>query len=150
MKILKVWNQSVWWPDQAVQFHCVLQVLVREENPGIHYRFNPPVNRDPLSSYAWHYTSWSRCSALCAGGNSFLSVMHKKTKLSDTVYINSANFPCLPVRICVTHLKAWEKLLHGLYIPKTPALMSLPILKFFSLYSCIHALWVNDPYLSCW
>lgn len=62
--------------SSSVPLLCgVLQVLVREENPGIHYRFNPPVNRDPLSSYAWHYTSWSRCSALCAGGNSFLSVM---------------------------------------------------------------------------
>lgn len=46
---------------------CV-QVLVREENPGIHYRFNPPLNRDPLTGFAWHYTSWSRCSSLCAGG----------------------------------------------------------------------------------
>lgn len=45
-----------------------VQVLVREENPGVHYRFNPPLNRDPLAGFAWHFTSWSRCSALCAGG----------------------------------------------------------------------------------
>ncbi len=64
---------TVWGLDQSFQAAVLLQVLVREENPGILYRFNPPVNRDPLSSYAWHYTSWSRCSALCAGGDSFLS-----------------------------------------------------------------------------
>lgn len=45
-----------------------VQVLVREENLGIHYRFNPPLNRDPLTGFAWHYNSWSRCSSLCAGG----------------------------------------------------------------------------------
>uniref|UniRef100_H3CXS6 ADAM metallopeptidase with thrombospondin type 1 motif, 10 n=1 Tax=Tetraodon nigroviridis TaxID=99883 RepID=H3CXS6_TETNG len=46
----------------------IIMVLVREENPGVHYRFNPPLNRDPLAGFAWHFTSWSRCSALCAGG----------------------------------------------------------------------------------
>uniref|UniRef100_A0A8C6MJH1 ADAM metallopeptidase with thrombospondin type 1 motif, 10 n=1 Tax=Nothobranchius furzeri TaxID=105023 RepID=A0A8C6MJH1_NOTFU len=46
----------------------IVMVLVREENPGIHFRFNPPISRDSLSGFAWHYTSWSRCSALCAGG----------------------------------------------------------------------------------
>uniref|UniRef100_A0A8C6NY30 ADAM metallopeptidase with thrombospondin type 1 motif, 10 n=1 Tax=Nothobranchius furzeri TaxID=105023 RepID=A0A8C6NY30_NOTFU len=43
----------------------IVMVLVREENPGIHFRFNPPISRDSLSGFAWHYTSWSRCSALC-------------------------------------------------------------------------------------
>ncbi|TNN23516.1 A disintegrin and metalloproteinase with thrombospondin motifs 6 [Liparis tanakae] len=46
----------------------VVMVLVREENPGVHYRFNPPVSREPLAGFAWHFTSWSRCSAVCAGG----------------------------------------------------------------------------------
>ncbi|CAB1324288.1 unnamed protein product [Coregonus sp. 'balchen'] len=64
----------------------IVMVLVREENPGIHYRFNPPVNRDPLSGYAWHYTSWSRCSALCAGGAQIQQVVCKKQADHSVVY----------------------------------------------------------------
>lgn len=56
----------------------IVMVLVREDNPGIHYRFNPPINREPLSGYAWHYTSWSRCSALCAGGFQLQQVVCRK------------------------------------------------------------------------
>uniref|UniRef100_A0A3Q3KHW4 ADAM metallopeptidase with thrombospondin type 1 motif, 10 n=1 Tax=Monopterus albus TaxID=43700 RepID=A0A3Q3KHW4_MONAL len=56
----------------------IVMVLVREENPGIHYRFNPPVSRDPVGGFAWHYTSWSRCSALCAGGAQNQQVVCKK------------------------------------------------------------------------
>ncbi|KAG5276444.1 hypothetical protein AALO_G00132100 [Alosa alosa] len=61
-------------------------VLVREENPGIVYRFNPPVSRDLLSGYAWHYTSWSRCSELCAGGAQMQQVVCKKQADHSVVY----------------------------------------------------------------
>lgn len=71
------------WSVSSVQLCGVLQVLVREENPGILYRFNPPVNRDPLSSYAWHYTSWSRCSALCAGGDCFSVIVLVSVSMSE-------------------------------------------------------------------
>ncbi|KAM3875996.1 A disintegrin and metalloproteinase with thrombospondin motifs 10 [Diretmus argenteus] len=64
----------------------IVMVLVREENPGIHYRFNPPVSRDPLSGYTWHYTSWSRCSALCAGGVQLQQVVCKKQADHSVVY----------------------------------------------------------------
>uniref|UniRef100_A0A4W5RI36 ADAM metallopeptidase with thrombospondin type 1 motif, 10 n=1 Tax=Hucho hucho TaxID=62062 RepID=A0A4W5RI36_9TELE len=64
----------------------IVMVLVRDENPGIHYRFNPPVSRDPLSGYAWHYTSWSRCSALCAGGAQIQQVVCKKQADHSVVY----------------------------------------------------------------
>ncbi|XP_018583800.1 A disintegrin and metalloproteinase with thrombospondin motifs 10 isoform X2 [Scleropages formosus] len=64
----------------------VVMVLVREPNPGIRYRFNPPVNRDALSGYAWHYTSWSRCSALCAGGVQTQQVVCKKQADHSVVY----------------------------------------------------------------
>ncbi|XP_052336431.1 A disintegrin and metalloproteinase with thrombospondin motifs 10-like [Oncorhynchus keta] len=64
----------------------IVMVLVREENPGIHYRFNPPVSRNLLSGYAWHYTSWSRCSALCAGGGQTQQVVCKKQTDHTVVY----------------------------------------------------------------
>lgn len=64
-----------------------IQVLVREENPGIHYRFNPLLNRDLQTGFAWHYTSWSRCSALCAGGRNPMSIVlcEIKGQSDDTV-----------------------------------------------------------------
>lgn len=45
-----------------------LQVLVRTEPQGIRYKFNAPVGRDGSSQYSWHYTPWTKCSVLCAGG----------------------------------------------------------------------------------
>ncbi|XP_067370061.1 A disintegrin and metalloproteinase with thrombospondin motifs 10 isoform X2 [Channa argus] len=64
----------------------IVMVLVREENQGIHYRFNPPVTRDSLNSYSWHYSSWSRCSALCAGGVQIQQVVCKKQADHTVVY----------------------------------------------------------------
>uniref|UniRef100_A0AAQ4QFS6 ADAM metallopeptidase with thrombospondin type 1 motif, 10 n=1 Tax=Gasterosteus aculeatus aculeatus TaxID=481459 RepID=A0AAQ4QFS6_GASAC len=64
----------------------IVMVLVREENPGIHYRFNPPMNREPLTGFAWHYTSWSRCSALCAGGVQTQQVVCRKQADHSVVY----------------------------------------------------------------
>ncbi|XP_078802043.1 A disintegrin and metalloproteinase with thrombospondin motifs 10 isoform X3 [Oryzias latipes] len=65
----------------------IVMVLVREENPGIHYRFNPPLNRDPLNGFSWFYTSWSRCSVLCAGGVQIQQVVCKRL-LDHTVVYN--------------------------------------------------------------
>ncbi|KAJ4943326.1 hypothetical protein JOQ06_005829, partial [Pogonophryne albipinna] len=64
----------------------IVMVLVREENPGVHYRFNPPMNREPLTGFAWHYTSWSRCSALCAGGVQTQQVVCRKQAHHSVVY----------------------------------------------------------------
>ncbi|XP_023194952.1 A disintegrin and metalloproteinase with thrombospondin motifs 10-like isoform X1 [Xiphophorus maculatus] len=64
----------------------VVMVLVREDNQGIHYRFNPPVSRDPMSGFAWQYTSWSRCSALCAGGVQIQQVVCKRQSDLSVVY----------------------------------------------------------------
>ncbi|KAL7828950.1 hypothetical protein SRHO_G00325840 [Serrasalmus rhombeus] len=64
----------------------IVMVLVREENPGIHYRFNPPVNRDTLSGFAWHYTAWSRCSVTCGGGVQIQQVVCKKQADHSVVY----------------------------------------------------------------
>ncbi|KAG2464653.1 ATS6 metalloproteinase, partial [Polypterus senegalus] len=46
----------------------IVMVLVREENQGIRYQFNPPVSNASESAYSWQYAAWSRCSAVCAGG----------------------------------------------------------------------------------
>ncbi|XP_038138326.1 A disintegrin and metalloproteinase with thrombospondin motifs 10 isoform X1 [Cyprinodon tularosa] len=68
--------------------NMTLIVLLRlsEDNPGIHYRFNPPVSRDPMSGFAWQYTSWSRCSALCAGGVQIQQVVCKRQSDLSVVY----------------------------------------------------------------
>ncbi|XP_062308696.1 A disintegrin and metalloproteinase with thrombospondin motifs 10 [Osmerus eperlanus] len=64
----------------------IIMVLVREDNPGIHYHFNPPVSRDLLSGYAWHYTSWAYCSSPCAGGVQLQQVVCKKQADHSVVY----------------------------------------------------------------
>ncbi|KAI9517496.1 A disintegrin and metalloproteinase with thrombospondin motifs 6 [Dissostichus eleginoides] len=64
----------------------IVMVLVREENSGVHYRFNPPMNREPLTGFVWHYTSWSRCSALCAGGVQTQQVVCRKQADHSVVY----------------------------------------------------------------
>ncbi|KAF5890956.1 A disintegrin and metalloproteinase with thrombospondin motifs 10-like, partial [Clarias magur] len=64
----------------------VVMVLVREENQGIHYRFNPPVNRDTQSVFTWHSTSWSRCSVSCAGGFQIQQVVCKKQSDYSVVF----------------------------------------------------------------
>ncbi|TSY41753.1 Unconventional myosin-If [Bagarius yarrelli] len=64
----------------------IVMVLVREENPGIHYRFNPPVNTDVQNIFTWHSTSWSRCSVSCAGGFQVQQVVCKKQSDHSVVF----------------------------------------------------------------
>ncbi|XP_061680896.1 A disintegrin and metalloproteinase with thrombospondin motifs 10 isoform X1 [Syngnathoides biaculeatus] len=64
----------------------VVMVMVLEENPGIHYRFNPPVNREPMIGFTWYHTSWSHCSALCAGGEQIQQVVCRKLSDHSVVY----------------------------------------------------------------
>ncbi|XP_028855606.1 A disintegrin and metalloproteinase with thrombospondin motifs 10 isoform X3 [Denticeps clupeoides] len=64
----------------------IVMVLVKEENQGIHYRFNPPVSRDSQNGYAWFYTSWTRCSALCSGGVQIQQVVCKNQADHSVVY----------------------------------------------------------------
>ncbi|XP_064186122.1 A disintegrin and metalloproteinase with thrombospondin motifs 10 [Anguilla rostrata] len=64
----------------------IVMVLVREANPGISFRFNPPMNRNALSGHVWQYAPWSRCSALCAGGVQVQQVVCKKQADHTVVY----------------------------------------------------------------
>lgn len=55
---------------------CSLQVLLQEQNMGIRYKFNVPIQRtgsgDNEVGFSWHHLPWSECSATCAGGESTL------------------------------------------------------------------------------
>lgn len=50
----------------------LLQVLLQEQNLGIRYKFNVPIQRtgsgDNEVGFSWHHLPWSECSATCAGG----------------------------------------------------------------------------------
>lgn len=50
----------------------LLQVLLQEQNLGISYKFNVPIQRtgsgDNEVGFSWHHLPWSECSATCAGG----------------------------------------------------------------------------------
>jgi len=54
----------------------LLQVLLQEQNMGIRYKFNVPIQRtgsgDNEVGFSWHHLPWSECSATCAGGESAL------------------------------------------------------------------------------
>ncbi|KAI1230494.1 hypothetical protein IHE44_0009954 [Lamprotornis superbus] len=62
-----------------------VMVLVRTELQGIRYKFNAPVGRDGSSLYSWHYTPWTKCSVLCAGGSQIQSVVCRKLSDGSTV-----------------------------------------------------------------
>ncbi|RMC00879.1 hypothetical protein DUI87_22564 [Hirundo rustica rustica] len=62
-----------------------VMVLVRTEPQGICYKFNAPVGRDGSSQYSWHYTPWTKCSVLCAGGSQIQSVVCRKLSDGSTV-----------------------------------------------------------------
>lgn len=53
-----------------------LQVLLQEQNLGIRYKFNVPIQRtgsgDNEVGFSWHHLPWSECSATCSGGKSAL------------------------------------------------------------------------------
>uniref|UniRef100_A0A8C8RTK6 Peptidase M12B domain-containing protein n=1 Tax=Pelusios castaneus TaxID=367368 RepID=A0A8C8RTK6_9SAUR len=65
----------------------IVMVLVRGAEPqGIRYKFNAPIARGSLTQYSWHYTPWTKCSAICAGGSQVQSVICKKEADSSTVF----------------------------------------------------------------
>ncbi|KAM4710405.1 A disintegrin and metalloproteinase with thrombospondin motifs 10-like isoform 4-T5 [Discoglossus pictus] len=59
----------------------IVMVVLKEELPGIRYKFNAPISRETQSGYTWHLTPWTKCSAICAGGVQIQQILCKK--LSD-------------------------------------------------------------------
>ncbi|KAM9307195.1 A disintegrin and metalloproteinase with thrombospondin motifs 6 isoform 3-T3 [Pholidichthys leucotaenia] len=56
----------------ATTENLFVMVLLQEQNLGIRYKFNVPIQRtgsgDNEVGFSWHHLPWSECSATCAGG----------------------------------------------------------------------------------
>ncbi|XP_055010162.1 A disintegrin and metalloproteinase with thrombospondin motifs 6 [Boleophthalmus pectinirostris] len=59
-----------------------VMVLLQEQNLGIYYKFNVPIQRtgsgDNEVGFSWHHLPWSECSASCAGGSQKQEVVCKR------------------------------------------------------------------------
>ncbi|XP_029025329.1 A disintegrin and metalloproteinase with thrombospondin motifs 6 [Betta splendens] len=66
----------------ATQETLVVMVLLQEQNLGINYKFNVPIQRsgsgDNEVGFSWHHLPWSECSATCAGGSQKQEVVCKR------------------------------------------------------------------------
>ncbi|XP_010862076.1 A disintegrin and metalloproteinase with thrombospondin motifs 6 isoform X2 [Esox lucius] len=55
----------------ATTENLIVMVLLQEQNMGIRYKFNVPIQRtgsgDNEVGFSWHHLAWSDCSATCAG-----------------------------------------------------------------------------------
>ncbi|XP_016097807.1 A disintegrin and metalloproteinase with thrombospondin motifs 6-like [Sinocyclocheilus grahami] len=72
--------------------NLVVMVLLQEQNLGIHYKFNVPIQRtgsgDNEVGFSWHHLPWSECSATCGGGSQKQEVVCKRLD-DDSVVQNS-------------------------------------------------------------
>ncbi|KAM8827894.1 A disintegrin and metalloproteinase with thrombospondin motifs 6 isoform 2-T5 [Spinachia spinachia] len=70
----------------------VVMVLLQEQNLGIRYKFNVPIQRtgsgDNEVGFSWHYLPWSECSATCAGGSQKQEVVCKRLDDNSVVQNN--------------------------------------------------------------
>uniref|UniRef100_A0A8B9C937 ADAM metallopeptidase with thrombospondin type 1 motif 10 n=1 Tax=Anser brachyrhynchus TaxID=132585 RepID=A0A8B9C937_9AVES len=76
-------------PDEPESLEALgptnVTLFVMVELQGIRYKFNAPISRDASNQYSWHYTPWTKCSVLCAGGSQIQSVVCRKLSDSSTV-----------------------------------------------------------------
>ncbi|KAM9840912.1 A disintegrin and metalloproteinase with thrombospondin motifs 6 isoform 1-T1 [Aulostomus maculatus] len=60
----------------------IVMILLQEQNMGIRYKFNVPIQRtgsgDNEVGFSWHHLPWSECSATCAGGSQKQEVVCKR------------------------------------------------------------------------
>ncbi|KAL7992939.1 hypothetical protein Chor_017195 [Crotalus horridus] len=69
----------------------MVMVLVREELQRIRYKFNAPIVRNSMAQYLWQYVSWTKCSAICAGGSQVQPVVCRNQADSSTVLNHFCN-----------------------------------------------------------
>ncbi|XP_054612641.1 A disintegrin and metalloproteinase with thrombospondin motifs 6 isoform X2 [Dunckerocampus dactyliophorus] len=66
----------------ATTENLVVMILLQEQNQGIHYKFNVPIQRtgsgDNEVGFSWYHQPWSECSATCAGGSQKQEVVCKR------------------------------------------------------------------------
>uniref|UniRef100_A0A671WUU8 ADAM metallopeptidase with thrombospondin type 1 motif 6 n=1 Tax=Sparus aurata TaxID=8175 RepID=A0A671WUU8_SPAAU len=66
----------------ATTENLIVMVLLQEQNMGIRYKFNVPIQRtgsgDNEVGFSWHHLPWSECSATCSGGSQKQEVVCKR------------------------------------------------------------------------
>uniref|UniRef100_A0A669AWT0 ADAM metallopeptidase with thrombospondin type 1 motif 6 n=1 Tax=Oreochromis niloticus TaxID=8128 RepID=A0A669AWT0_ORENI len=76
----------------ATTENLVVMVLLQEQNLGIHYKFNVPIQRtgsgDNEVGFSWHHLPWSECSATCAGGSQKQELVCKRLDDNSVVQNN--------------------------------------------------------------
>ncbi|XP_072310458.1 A disintegrin and metalloproteinase with thrombospondin motifs 6 isoform X2 [Eucyclogobius newberryi] len=69
-----------------------VMVLLQEQNLGIYYKFNVPIQRtgsgDNEVGFSWYHLPWSECSATCAGGSQKQEVVCKRLDDNSVVQNN--------------------------------------------------------------
>uniref|UniRef100_A0AAZ3Q6Y1 A disintegrin and metalloproteinase with thrombospondin motifs 6 n=1 Tax=Oncorhynchus tshawytscha TaxID=74940 RepID=A0AAZ3Q6Y1_ONCTS len=93
----------------ATTDNLVVMVLLQEQNMGIRYKFNVPIQRtgsgDNEVGFSWHHLAWSDCSATCAGGSQKQEVLCKRLDDNSVVqnsYCDPDNKPPENQRSCNT------------------------------------------------
>ncbi|XP_075885679.1 A disintegrin and metalloproteinase with thrombospondin motifs 6 isoform X3 [Nelusetta ayraudi] len=76
----------------ATTENLVVMVLLQEQNLGIRYKFNVPIQRtgsgDNEVGFSWNHLPWSECSATCSGGSQKQEVVCKRLDDNSVVQNN--------------------------------------------------------------